>query len=129
VYGKGLNVRDWIHVEDHCRGVLLAFEKGEIGGTYCLGGRSERKNLDVVIAICSTLDELRPKPAGSYKDQIRFVEDRKGHDFRYAIDDSFAEKSLGFHRIHQTFEKGLRQTIQWYLDNPQWIERIQKGEK
>lgn len=129
VYGRGLNIRDWIHVEDHCRGVLLAFEKGDIGQTYCLGGRSERKNIEVVRAICHALDELKPKSKGSYLDQIHFVEDRKGHDFRYAIDDSHAEKNLGFQRMHSSFEMGLRQTIDWYLANQSWVERVQKGEK
>jgi dTDP-glucose 4,6-dehydratase len=120
VYGKGENVRDWIHVEDHCQGILLALEKGKPGSTYCLGGNSERKNIDVVRTICATLDELHPRKDGkSYAEQISFVTDRLGHDFRYAIDDSFAKKELGFQQKYN-FEDGLRDTIKWYLENYSW---------
>ncbi len=124
VYGQGLNVRDWIHVEDHARGVLMAFEKGRVGGTYCFGGRSERKNIEVVRRICSTLDELKPRAKGSYEELIQFVEDRKGHDFRYAIDDSKAVQELGDHKRHSTFEIGLKQTVQWYMQNTDWVKQI-----
>ena len=125
VYGKGLNVRDWIHVDDHSRGVLLAFEKGLTGETYCLGGRSERRNIDVVTSICEILDQKRPRKDGqSYKKLIQFVEDRLGHDARYAIDDSKAQEDLGFTRDYQIFEKGLSSTIDWYLSNTNWTQSI-----
>ncbi|NDG85531.1 MAG: dTDP-glucose 4,6-dehydratase, partial [Proteobacteria bacterium] len=97
VYGKGENIRDWIHVKDHARGVLLALEKGRVGDTFCFGGNSERKNLEVVHALCAALDELRPRAGGkSYRELITFVTDRPGHDFRYAIDDSKAQRELGY---------------------------------
>ncbi len=118
VYGNGLNVRDWIHVKDHCNGVLLALEKGVPGQTYCFGGNSERTNLEVVQAICKILDETKPRTDGmSYQGQIEFVADRPGHDFRYAIDDSKAQNELGFTRTISKFEDGLQETIAWYLDN------------
>jgi dTDP-glucose 4,6-dehydratase len=124
VYGDGLNIRDWIHVEDHVSGVLLALEKGAVGETYCFGGNAERTNLHVVHTLCDVLDGLRPKADGtSYRTQIAFVEDRAGHDRRYAIDDSKAVQTLGFTRTH-TFESGLKQTIQWYLDNAEWCDAV-----
>lgn len=125
VYGKGENIRDWIHVEDHSRGVLLAFEKGKSGQTYCFGGRSERKNIDLVRELCRVLDQERPRAGGKkYEEQIEFVKDRLGHDFRYAIDDSKAEKELGFKRQYKTFEDGLKQTVQWYLKNETWLKNL-----
>lgn len=124
VYGDGKNVRDWIHVEDHCRGILLALKSGRAGGSYCLGGRSEKKNIDLVKLICSELDEIRPRADGkSYSDQITFVKDRPGHDLRYAIDDSLAEAELGFKRAH-SFESGLKSTIKWYLSNQAWVNQV-----
>lgn len=124
VYGKGLNIRDWIHVEDHCRGVLLAFEKGKLGNSYCFGGNSERTNIAVVQAICDHLEKMLPTKRGSYHDLIQFVEDRLGHDFRYAIDDSKAVAELGFTRKYSSFEEGLGQTVSWYLENSNWLEQI-----
>lgn len=125
VYGNGRNVRDWIHVADHARGVEIALRRGRIGESYCFGGRSERRNIEVVEAICSILDELRPRKSGvRYREQITFVEDRKGHDWRYAIDDSKAESELGFRREFDSFEKGLRSTVQWYLDNQKWVKAV-----
>lgn len=125
VYGKGTNIRDWIHVEDHCRGVLLALENGKSGSTYCFGGDSERMNIDVVGAICEILDRKRPRADGrKYREQIRFVEDRKGHDLRYAIDDSKAMKELNFRREYQNFEAGLEATVDWYLQNADWLTSI-----
>ncbi|MCB0350982.1 MAG: dTDP-glucose 4,6-dehydratase [Bdellovibrionales bacterium] len=124
VYGKGENIRDWIHVEDHVEGLLLAYKNGEVGETYCFGGRSERKNLDVVTSICKALDVLRPRSQGHYADLISFVTDRAGHDFRYAIDDKKAETELGFRRQYKSFEEGLMQTVKWYLENTQWIEKV-----
>ncbi len=130
VYGRGANIRDWIHVEDHARGVLLALQKGRIGESYCFGGQSERRNLQVVQTLCVILDELRPLPQGrSYSDFITFVTDRAGHDWRYAIDDSKAESELGFKRIYGSFEEGLRQTVKWYLENQTWIESVMEKSK
>ena len=124
IYGSGHNIRDWIYVEDHCAGVLLALKHGTPGDTYCFGGNSERRNIDVVKAICSALDSLRPLTNQSYAEKITFVEDRPGHDFRYAIDDNHAQKKLGFKRNYASFEDGLKTTIQWYLDNAAWVSDI-----
>jgi len=127
VYGKGTNIRDWIHVEDHSAGVLLAFEKGKVGESYCFGGNSERTNIDVVKAICSILDRLKAREDGKpYEAQIQFVTDRMGHDFRYAIDDSFAQRELGFKRKYQNFEDGLEATVVWYLENQKWVTEVTK---
>lgn len=127
VYGKGLNVRDWIHVEDHSRGVLLAFEKGRAGESYCFGGNSERTNLQLVQSLCSIMDELAPRQDGQkHKNGIQFVQDRAGHDFRYAIDDSRARSELGFVRKFADFEQGLRQTVEWYIQNQAWVRAVQK---
>lgn len=124
VYGDGANVRDWIHVEDHCSGIFLALEKGKAGSVYCFGGNAERKNLTVVQTICAELDKLRPAKK-SYAEQITFVTDRLGHDRRYAIDDSLAKAELGF-RQNFSFENGLADTIRWYLDNEKWCEAVLK---
>lgn len=130
VYGKGANVRDWIHVEDHAKGVWLALESGEVGDSYCFGGRSERKNLDVVKSLCAIFDELRPRANGKkYEELITYVTDRAGHDWRYAIDDSKAEENLGFNRTYKNFEEGLRQTVTWYLENESWIKSVQEKGK
>ncbi len=127
VYGDGGNVRDWIHVEDHCTGVRLALEKGVPGSVYCLGGNAEKNNLDVVKTICRILDRLRPHPAGKlYESGLVFVADRLGHDRRYAIDDRKAQKELSFFRRY-AFEDGLAQTVQWYLDHPHWSSAVLKG--
>lgn len=124
VYGKGENVRDWIHVEDHCAGILLALKKGKAGAHYCFGGNAERKNIDLVRGLCKILDELRPrKDGGSYVEQIAFVQDRLGHDWRYAIDDSLATRELGFRRKHQ-LEQGLKATVQWYLSHEKWRDQV-----
>ncbi len=121
VYGKGLNVRDWIHVEDHCRGIMLAYQKGKAGETYAFGGHAEMKNIDIVSNITAMLDELRPQKNGSYSSLITFVKDRLGHDWRYAIDDSKAQRELGYNPKHN-FETGLRQTVEWYIQNPTWLK-------
>ena len=122
IYGNGGNTRDWIHVEDHCAGIFLALEKGKLGETYCFGGDAERKNLDVAQQICAILDRLRPRQDGeSYAKQLTFVADRLGHDWRYAIDDTVAQKELGFARRYR-FEDGLEATVEWYLDHRQWCE-------
>lgn len=124
VYGDGRNVRDWIHVEDHCAGVLLALNGGLPGETYAFGGDAEHTNIQVVSTICELLDQMQPRADGkSYKEQIAFVTDRLGHDRRYAIDDSKSQETLGFTR-HHTFESGLRETIRWYLDHQAWSHAI-----
>lgn len=125
VYGRGQNIRDWIFVDDHSRGVLLALQKGIPGDTYCLGGSSERTNLEVVHRICDILDRKKPRKNGqSYRDLVQFVEDRKGHDFRYAIDDTYAQKTLGYSRQFSSFEEGLEFTVDWYLENQTWVKNI-----
>jgi dTDP-glucose 4,6-dehydratase len=130
VYGNGKNVRDWIHVEDHSKGVYLALTKGVPGETYCFGGNSERNNLEVVKSICAVLDEVKPRADKiSYSTQIQFVEDRKGHDWRYAIDDSKAQTALGFKRSYNQFEDGLRRTVEWYLQNTAWIQKVNAKKK
>jgi len=112
IYGDGKNVRDWIHVDDHNRGIRLILEKGKIGETYCIGGNSERNNNEVVNLICEILDELKPKKDGkSYKEQITYIKDRAGHDRRYAIDSTKIQNELGFKRKYKNFEEGLRELI------------------
>ncbi|WP_050936824.1 dTDP-glucose 4,6-dehydratase [Vibrio harveyi] len=125
VYGKGDQIRDWLFVEDHARALYKVVTKGKVGQTYNIGGHNEKKNLDVVEAICSTLDELVPKER-SYSEQITYVKDRPGHDRRYAIDSRKIQEELGWTPI-ETFESGLRKTIQWYLDNQEWCQNVQDG--
>lgn len=125
VYGQGDNVRDWLYVEDHVLGLLAALARGRPGQSYLFGGRSERTNLAVVTAICAILDELCPS-ATPYASLISFVADRPGHDFRYAIDPTKAERELGW-QASLPFEAGLRQTVQWYLDHRDWWEAILSG--
>lgn len=128
VYGDGRNVRDWIHVEDHCAGVSLALERGSPGATYCFGGNAERTNLEVVQAICTELDRLAPAGDGKpHASGITMVSDRLGHDRRYAIDDSFARTELGFSRRYSDFEKGLAQTVNWYLSNQPWCQAVTRA--
>jgi dTDP-glucose 4,6-dehydratase len=127
VYGRGENVRDWLYVDDHVRALVAVLERGRVGETYAIGGGCERRNLDVVRAVCRTLDELRPDPVlGGRERLIRFVEDRPGHDLRYAIDAGKIERELGW-RPRESFESGLRRTIQWYLENATWCERVLSG--
>lgn len=115
IYGAGDNVRDWIFVEDHCKGIALALENGDVGGTYCFGGNAERRNIDIVHHICDILDQVRPKESGtSYRQQITFVQDRLGHDRRYAVNDSKARAELGY-TTDIVFEDQLRRTIDWYI--------------
>ncbi|KXV14944.1 dTDP-glucose 4,6-dehydratase [Acetobacter malorum] len=123
VYGDGKNVRDWLFVEDHAEALVKAVETGVPGETYAIGARQPRTNLQVVETICNVLDELVPDPAGPRSRLIRFVTDRPGHDFRYEIDPSHAEKALDWKAKH-TFETGIRRTVQWYLDNRDWWEGI-----
>lgn len=123
VYGDGSNKRDWLFVEDHAEALVRAVERGAPGDTYAIGARQPRSNLEVVHAICNVLDELVPDPAGPRTRLIRFVTDRPGHDWRYEIDASHAERSLDWKAAHD-FERGIRRTVQWYLDNRAWWEAI-----
>ncbi len=129
IYGTGNQIRDWLYVEDHARALFQAATKGVSGETYNIGGHNEKQNIEVVLGICALLEELAPhKPAGvvHYKDLIAYVKDRPGHDVRYAIDASKIEKELGW-KPEETFETGLRKTVQWYLNNLQWCRRVQDG--
>ncbi len=130
VYGDGNNVRDWLYVGDHCEAVWLILAKGRSGDTYNIGGECERKNIEVVHAICDVLEELHPRKdssTGNYRDLITFVPDRPGHDRRYAINCDKIKSDLGWKQNHQ-FESGLRETISWYLNNRDWVEKIRSGE-
>ena len=115
IYGDGKNVRDWLYVRDHCTGIKLTLDKGRLGETYNIGGRNERENLYIANSICKILDTLVPKES-SYKEQITFVKDRAGHDFRYAIDASKIEEELGW-QAEENFETGIHKTIEWYLNH------------
>ncbi len=133
VYGQGLNVRDWIYVDDHARALTCVFESGQSGATYMIGGRAERTNIDIVERICASLDGLRPQTGGgSYRELITFVADRPGHDLRYAIDPAKLERELDW-RPMETFESGIEKTVRWYLDNEWWwrpiVERSYAGER
>lgn len=122
VYGKGLNVRDWIFVTDHCEGIYRSLESGKSGEVYNFGGKAERKNIDVVHGILKVLK----KNSGDAEKLIRYVEDRKGHDWRYAIDCAKAERELGWSPT-VTFEKGLEKTVAWYVENRPWWEEVKSG--
>jgi len=126
IYGDGLNVRDWLYVKDHCSAIRTVLERGRPGETYNIGGWNERTNRQIVDAICALLDELRPDPAGPYRRLIQFVTDRPGHDRRYAIDAHKIERELGW-RPAESFESGIRKTLQWYLQNEDWVQRVQNG--
>jgi dTDP-glucose 4,6-dehydratase len=133
VYGQGLNVRDWLHVDDHVRALTAVFERGRPGETYIIGGRGERTNIDVVRLICDCLDRLRPRPDGArHQEQIAFVSDRPGHDHRYAIDPSKIERELGW-RACESLESGIEATVRWYVENEDWwrpiLERSDAGER
>ena len=127
IYGDGLNVRDWLYVADHCSAIRRVLEAGQLGETYNVGGWNEKTNIDVVNTILSILDELQPRADGkSYREQITYVKDRPGHDRRYAIDARKLERELGW-KPAETFETGIRKTVQWYLDHPQWIDNVTSG--
>lgn len=128
VYGDGAQIRDWLFVEDHARALWTVLNSGEVGATYNIGGHNERRNLDVVKAICALLGELAPQsaPPGGYESLITFVKDRPGHDIRYAIDASKMERELGW-RPAETFQSGLRKTVVWYLENRDWWQRVLDG--
>jgi dTDP-glucose 4,6-dehydratase len=126
IYGDGLNVRDWLYVRDHCSGIRAVLERGRVGETYNIGGWNEMPNREIVLTVCTLLDELRPRPAGPYSRLITFVKDRPGHDRRYAIDARKIERELGW-RPAETFASGIRKTVQWYLDHPDWVAHVQSG--
>jgi dTDP-glucose 4,6-dehydratase len=126
IYGDGQQVRDWLYVGDHCAALRQVLEAGQLGETYNIGGWNEKANLDVVHTLCSLLDELKPATQ-SYKEQIQFVTDRPGHDRRYAIDARKIERELDW-RPQETFESGMRKTVQWYLDHQDWVRKVQSGE-
>ena len=125
VYGEGANIRDWLHVEDHCRALDLIVRRGLPGRTYNVGGHNERTNLEVVRALCTILDEMRPRDRGAHAELIEFVTDRPGHDLRYAIDADRIANELGW-KATFNFESGLRATVEWYLDNQEWCDEVMK---
>jgi dTDP-glucose 4,6-dehydratase len=126
VYGDGQNVRDWLYVGDHCSAIRRVLEAGRPGEVYNVGGNAEKKNLDVVKVLCATLDAARPRASGSYSDLVTFVKDRPGHDRRYAIDARKIRGELGWSPA-ETFDTGLARTVRWYLDNADWVARVQSG--
>jgi dTDP-glucose 4,6-dehydratase len=127
VYGDGMQIRDWLYVKDHCSAIRRVLEAGCLGETYNVGGWNEKPNIEIVKTVCALLDELRPKADGkSYATQISYVTDRPGHDRRYAIDARKIERELGW-KPAETFESGIRKTVQWYLDNPEWVKNVQSG--
>ncbi len=127
VYGDGRNIRDWLYVGDHCTAIRRVLAQGRVGETYNIGGCNERRNIEVVHSVCDLLDELSPRPDGvGYRTQITYVKDRPGHDRRYAIDARKMESELGW-RPAETFETGLRKTVEWYLANPEWIANVKSG--
>ena len=127
VYGDGMQIRDWLYVKDHCSAIRRVLEAGRLGETYNVGGWNEKPNIDIVHTVCHLLDELRPRADGQpYAQQITYVTDRPGHDRRYAIDARKIERELGW-KPAEIFETGIRKTVQWYLDNPEWVANVQSG--
>ncbi len=126
VYGDGQQIRDWLYVSDHCSGIRTVLAGGRLGETYNVGGWNEQANIDIVRSICTLLDDLRPDPAGPYERLITHVADRPGHDRRYAIDARKIERELGW-RPAETFQSGIRKTVQWYLDHADWVAEVQSG--
>jgi len=127
VYGDGMQIRDWLYVTDHCSAIRRVLEAGRLGETYNIGGWNEKPNIEIVQTICAILDGLRPAAGGkSYREQITYVQDRPGHDRRYAIDAGKIERELGW-RPAETFATGIRKTVQWYLENSAWVESVQSG--
>ncbi len=126
IYGDGQQVRDWLYVGDHCAAIRRVLEDGRLGEVYNVGGWNEMANLTVVTTLCDILDELAPKANGSYRDQITYVQDRPGHDRRYAIDARKIERELQW-KPAETFETGIRKTVKWYLDNDDWVSNVRSG--
>jgi dTDP-glucose 4,6-dehydratase len=126
VYGNGKNIRDWLYVEDHCSAIETAVEKGQVGEVYNVGGNEEKQNIQVVNALCDILDELRPVAGKSRRDLITYVKDRPGHDQRYAIDSSKLQNNLNW-KPSETFESGIKKTVEWYLNNKTWCDRVLDG--
>ncbi|WP_153110531.1 dTDP-glucose 4,6-dehydratase [Propionivibrio limicola] len=127
IYGDGQQIRDWLYVTDHCSAIRCVLQAGQVGETYNVGGWNEKPNLAIVHAVCDLLDELRPRASGgTYREQITYVTDRPGHDRRYAIDASKIERELGW-KPAETFETGIRKTVQWYLDHQDWVANVQSG--
>ncbi|QIL81874.1 dTDP-glucose 4,6-dehydratase [Diaphorobacter sp. HDW4A] len=127
VYGDGMQIRDWLYVRDHCSAIRRVLEGGQLGETYNVGGWNEKPNIEIVNLVCGLLDELRPRADGqSYREQITYVTDRPGHDRRYAIDARKLERELGW-KPAETFETGIRKTVQWYLENTEWVVAVQTG--
>jgi dTDP-glucose 4,6-dehydratase len=126
VYGDGQNVRDWLYVEDHCEAIATVLARGRPGETYNIGGWNEKRNLEIVEAICDIVDEISPRHAASRRDLITFVKDRPGHDRRYAMDARKIERELGW-RPKETFETGIRKTVRWYLENEAWVRDVTNG--
>lgn len=126
VYGDGKNIRDWLFVTDHCKAIETVLKKGKIGEVYNVGGNEEKQNIQVVHTLCDILDEVAPNSGKSRRDLITFVKDRPGHDQRYAIDSSKLQNELGW-KPEETFESGIRKTVQWYLDNKTWCDRVLDG--
>jgi len=128
IYGDGMQVRDWLYVQDHCSAIARVLQAGRLGETYNVGGWNEKPNIEVVRTLCSLLDELQPRADGqSYAAQITYVKDRAGHDRRYAIDARKIEQELGW-RPQETFETGLRKTVAWYLANADWVTNVTSGQ-
>jgi len=126
VYGDGQQVRDWLYVKDHASAIRAVLANGKVGEVYNVGGWNEKPNIEIVQTICALLDEMRPDPAGSYSRFIAYVTDRPGHDRRYAIDARKIERELGW-KPAETFDTGIRKTVRWYLDNAEWVGRVQSG--
>ena len=125
IYGDGSNIRDWLHVEDHCSGILSVLRKGRVGETYCIGGASEKTNMEVIDTLCNILD--RHHPSGAPHNQLKtFVTDRPGHDHRYAIDFSKIKNELGWQPSY-SFEEGMEQTVKWYLNHQEWCNNVTSG--
>jgi dTDP-glucose 4,6-dehydratase len=126
VYGDGMNVRDWLYVDDHCDAIHRVLQQGRVGETYNVGGSNEWSNIDLVHALCDVLNGVAPSTSGSYREKIEFVPDRPGHDFRYAIDSSKIQQELNW-QAATSMQEGLVKTVHWYLSNRRWVERVQDG--
>jgi len=126
VYGDGMNVRDWLYVEDHCEAIATVLHRGRVGQTYNIGGWNEKRNLDIVKLICDLVDEMAGRRDSPRRELITFVKDRPGHDRRYAMNAEKIERELGW-RPKETFETGIRKTVRWYLDNEEWVRNVTSG--